>query len=31
MFEGKYRFIKHQIANYFKIDTKTIDRLLENY
>ena len=30
MFEGKYRFIKHQVANYFEIDTRTIDRLLEN-
>lgn len=31
MFEGKYRFIKHQVANYFEIDTRTIDRLLENH
>lgn len=31
LFEGKYRFIKHQVANYFEIDTRTIDRLLENH
>ena len=30
-FEGKYRFIKQQVANYFEIDTRTVDRLLENH
>ena len=29
-FEGKYRFTKLQIANYFQVDIRTIDRLLEN-
>lgn len=31
MFEGKYRFTKQQVANYFEIDIRTIDRLLENH
>ena len=30
-FEGKYRFTKQQIANYFEVDIRTIDRLLENH
>lgn len=30
-YEGKYRFTKSQIANYFKVDVRTIDRLLENH
>ena len=30
MFEKKYRFTKQQVANYFEVDTRTIDRLLEN-
>lgn len=31
MFEGKYRFSKQQVASYFEVDTRTIDRLLENH
>lgn len=30
-FESKYRFTKQQVANYFDVDVRTIDRLLENY
>jgi len=30
MFENKYRFTKQQVANYFDVDIRTIDRLLEN-
>ena len=30
-FEGKYRFTKQQVANYFEVDIRTIDRLLENH
>ncbi len=30
MFENKYRFTKLQLANYFEVDVRTIDRLLEN-
>lgn len=30
MFENKYRFTKQQVANYFEVDVRTIDRLLEN-
>lgn len=30
-FEGKYRFTKQQIAQYFEVDIRTIDRLLENH
>lgn len=30
-FEGKYRFTKQQIAQYYEVDIRTIDRLLENY
>ena len=30
MFEKKYRFTKQQVAYYFEVDTRTIDRLLEN-
>lgn len=30
-FEGKYRFTKQQIASYFEVDIRTIDRLLENH
>jgi hypothetical protein len=29
--EGKYRFTKQQVAQYFEVDIRTIDRLLENY
>jgi hypothetical protein len=29
-FDGKYRFTKSQIANYFQVDIRTVDRLLEN-
>lgn len=31
MFENRYRFTKQQVANYFEVDTRTIDRLLENH
>lgn len=30
-FEGKYRFTKQQIAQYFEVDIRTIDRILENH
>ena len=30
-FEGKYRFTKQQVAQYFEVDIRTIDRLLENH
>lgn len=30
MFDNKYRFTKLQVANYFEVDVRTIDRLLEN-
>lgn len=30
-FEGKYRFTKQQLATYFEVDIRTIDRLLENH
>lgn len=30
-YEGKYRFTKQQIADYFNVDIRTIDRLLENF
>lgn len=30
MFEKRYRFTKQQVASYFEIDTRTIDRLLES-
>lgn len=30
-FDGKYRFTKQQVADYFEVDTRTIDRLLENH
>jgi hypothetical protein len=30
-FEGKYRYTKQQIASYFEVDVRTIDRLLENH
>lgn len=30
-YEGKYRFTKQQIAQYYEVDIRTIDRLLENY
>lgn len=30
-FEGKYRFTKQQLAGYFEVDIRTIDRLLENH
>lgn len=29
-FEGKYRFTKQQIAQYYEVDIRTIDRILEN-
>ncbi len=31
MFENKYRFTKQQVARYFEVDVRTIDRLLENH
>ncbi len=30
-FDNKYRFTKQQIAEYFEVDIRTIDRLLENH
>jgi len=29
--DGKYRFTKQQVAKYYEVDTRTIDRLLENH
>jgi len=31
MFESKFRFTKQQIARFFEVDVRTIERLLENY
>lgn len=31
MFEGQYRFTKQMVAEFFEIDTSTIDRYLEKY
>jgi len=31
VFEGVYRFTKKQIANFFEVDTRTINRYLENH
>jgi hypothetical protein len=30
-FDGKYRFTKQQVAQYFEVDIRTIDRILENH
>lgn len=30
LFEGKYRFTKNQISQFYDVDARTIDRLLEN-
>lgn len=30
-FHGKYRFTKQQVADYFEVDVRTIDRILENH
>jgi hypothetical protein len=30
-FEGKYRFTKQQVADYFEVDTRTIERILEQH
>jgi hypothetical protein len=30
MFEGKYRFTKKQVADFFEIDERTVDRYIEN-
>lgn len=31
LFENRYRFTKQQVSSYFEVDTRTIDRLLENH
>jgi hypothetical protein len=31
LFDGKYRFTKQQIALYFEVDIRTIDRILEHH
>jgi hypothetical protein len=31
MFENKYRFTKQQVAQYFEVDVRTIERLLEHH
>lgn len=31
LFEGKYRFTKQQLAQYFEVDSRTIERLLESH
>lgn len=31
IFEGKYRFTKNQISQFYEVDSRTIDRLLENH
>ncbi|MDQ6477650.1 DNA-binding protein [Dyadobacter sp. LHD-138] len=30
-FDGRYRFTKQQVAHYYEVDARTIDRLLENH
>lgn len=30
-FEGKYRFTKQQVAHFFEVDIRTIERVLENH
>lgn len=31
LFEGRYRFTKQQVAQFYEVDSRTIERLLENY
>lgn len=31
LFEGRYRFTKNQLAQFYKVDVSTIERLLENH
>jgi hypothetical protein len=31
MFEGKYRYTKKQVADFFEVDERTIDRYIENH
>lgn len=31
MFDGRYRFTKQQVANFYEVDVRTIERLLENH
>lgn len=31
LFEGEYRFTKQMVADFFEVDTSTIDRYLEKY
>jgi len=31
MFEGKFRFTKQQVAQYFEVDIRTVERLLEEH
>lgn len=31
LFEGRYRFTKFQVAQFYEVDTRTIERLLENH
>ena len=30
-FEGKIRFLKEEVATFFEVDTRTIDRYIERY
>lgn len=30
-FDGKYRFTKQQVADYFEVDVRTLDRILEEF
>jgi hypothetical protein len=31
VFDGRYRFTKQQVAQFYEVDSRTIERLLENY
>ena len=31
MFEGKFRFTRHIVANYFSVDDRTVDKYLSQY
>lgn len=31
MFDGRYRFTKQQVSNFYEVDVRTIERLLENH
>lgn len=31
LFDGRYRFTKQQVSNFYEVDVRTIERLLENH